>query len=63
MPDHATRGITVLRSGVEQVAARGRSRDRRIQHRPGTGVRHQLHAVLDEGALAMDDIFPNRDAG
>jgi hypothetical protein len=27
------------------------------------GARHQLHAVLDEGATAMDDIFPLDDAG
>ncbi|OZM83616.1 tyrosine recombinase XerC [Pseudonocardia sp. MH-G8] len=40
----------------------------RLVGHSATGVtervyRHQLHAVLDEGATAMDDIFPLDDAG
>ncbi|MHA6631988.1 tyrosine-type recombinase/integrase [Pseudonocardia sichuanensis] len=40
----------------------------RLVGHSATGVtervyRHQLHAVLDEGTTAMDDIFPLGDAG
>jgi integrase len=40
----------------------------RLVGHSGTAVtekvyRHQLHAVLDEGATAMDEIFPSRNAG
>jgi hypothetical protein len=40
----------------------------RLVGHSATGVtervhRHQLHAVLDEGATAMDDTFPLNDAG
>ena len=40
----------------------------RLVGHSGTAVtervyRHQLHAVLDEGTTAMDDLFPRGDAG